>query len=67
MHYQLGGQLAGRDWSLKGDRLDIGQQWGAAVLGITGFSGVSFFLLLLLLLPLVVVVYFILFHLLNCS
>lgn len=25
-----------------GDRLDTGQQWGAAVVGITGFSGVSF-------------------------
>lgn len=40
--YKLG-QLAGRDWSLKGDRLDVSQQWGAAVLSITGFSGVSFF------------------------
>lgn len=44
VQYQLGEQLAGRDWSLKGGRLDIGQQWGAAVLGITNFSGVSFFL-----------------------
>lgn len=62
------GQLAGSDRSLKGDRLDISQQWGTAVLGITGSSGVSFFLfLLLLLLPLLVVVYFILFQLLTCS